>query len=115
MLTASHRHTRQAQEVTATRKGELLTVPGDAKVAALTETGTIAGPVRLLGMIVQAGTESAQMTISADGGTVLIWKASGAGYVSGMMLPNPIACPNGVTATRNYGSGAVFLVYYIED
>ncbi len=114
MLTASNRSTRLAQEVTATSNGEMLTLPGDAKVAVLTESGAIPGPIRLVGMIVQAGSESAQMTIGADGSTVFIWKATGAGYVSGMMLPNPIACPNGVTATRNYGNGATFLVYYIE-
>ena len=115
MLTASNRTTRLTQEVTATSKGEVLMLPGDVKVAALADTGVIAGPIRLVGIIIQAGTESAQMTSTADGSTVFIWKATGAGYVSGMMLPNPIACPNGITATRNYGNGATFLVYYIED
>lgn len=115
MLTASHRTTKQAQEVVATAKGELITIPGDAKVAALSDTSAIAGPVRLLGMIVQTGSESAQMTIAADGGTICVWKTTGSGNVSGIMLPCPIPCPNGMTATKNFGGGATFLVYYMED
>lgn len=115
MLTASHRTTRQAQEVIATGRGELITLPGAAKVAALTDTATIAGPIHLVGIVIQSGTESAQMVITADGSTVLVWKTTGAGYVSGLTLPFPVACPNGITATKSYGNGATFLVYYIED
>lgn len=114
MLTAAHRTTKQAQEVAATSKGELVTIPADAKAAALTETGTIAGPIRLIGMIVISGTESAQMTVAADGNTVLAWKTTGSGNISGFTLPCPVACPNGITATKNFGSGGVFLVYYVE-
>ena len=115
MLTAANRTTKQAQEVTATRKGELLVMSSEAKVAALADTGAIAGPVHLVGMVIESGTESAQMTLSTDGSTILVWKTSGAGAVSGIMLPWPIPCPNGITATKNYGNAGVFLVYYIED
>ncbi len=53
------------------------------------------------------------MTITSGSDIVYAWKTTGAGNVSGMVLQNPIYCPDGVTCTKDYGNGATFLVYYI--
>lgn len=113
MLTAANRTTKRSQEVVATSGGELLTSPASAVVETFTDSGSINVPLHLIGMIIISGPESAQMTITSDSDTVYGWKTTGAGNVSGLVMPNPIYCPDGVTCTKDYGTGATFLVYYI--
>lgn len=114
MITAVHRTTKKTQEILATGSGEVLTFPAVAKAQALSDTATINGPIYFLGLVILTGTESAQMNVTADGGTIFAFKASGAGTADGMVLPFPVYCPNGVTCTKSFGSGASFVVYYIE-
>jgi len=112
MLTAANRTTKRAQELLATSGGELLTFPAGAAVQSLNDTGNIAGPIHFLGMIVLAGSDAAQATVTSDGSTVYAWK-SAAGTAAGLILPFPIYCPNGITCTRNSGTSPTFLVYFI--
>lgn len=113
MLTAANRTTKRSQELVATDGGELLTFPASAVVQTFTDTGSINVPLYLVGMIVISGSESGQMTITSDSNMVYAWKTTGAGNISGLVMPNPIYCPDGVTCTKDYGNGATFLVYYI--
>ena len=113
MLTAANRTTKKSQEVVATNTGELLTHPVGAKVQVLTATGAISGPIHICGMIVIAGSDSARMDISADGTTIFAWRTSGS-TISGMFLPYPVYCPNGVTCTLMIGATPTFIIYYIE-
>ena len=113
MLTAANRTTKKAQEVAATTNGELMTFPVGAKAQALSDTGSIAGPIHLCGMVIVSAADAAQMTVTADGSTILGWKVA-SGSAGGTMLPCPVYCANGVTCTKVAGTSATFLVYYIE-
>jgi len=113
MLTAANRTTKKSQEVSATSNGELMTFPVGAKVQVLSDTGSIAGPIHFCGMVIISGADAAQMNVTSGGTTVFSWKV-GASSVSGMVLPYPIYCANGVTCTKVSGTSPTFIVYYID-
>jgi len=113
MLTAAHRTTKKAQEIAATGSGEMLTFPAAAKAQALSDTGTVSGPVYFMGLVILSGADAAQMNVTADGSTIFALKA-GAASTNGMVMPFPVYCPNGITCTRASGTGATFVVYYAE-
>ena len=113
MAEAPNRTTKKAQEVVATSNGELMTFPVGAKVQVLSDTGSISGPIHFCGMVIISAGDAAQMTVTADGSTIFGWKV-GSASASGMALPYPVYCANGVTCTKVSGTSASFIVYYIE-
>ena len=113
MLTAVNRTTKRSQEVLATSDGELLTFPAESSVQALTATGSITGPLYLCGIVISSGSDAAQMTVTSGSDTIFLWRAGAASTCTGFTLPFPVYCANGITCTKDSGTSATFLVYYI--
>ncbi|MCL6519027.1 MAG: hypothetical protein K6T99_04290 [Armatimonadetes bacterium] len=111
MITAADRSTKQAKELIAVPSGALLMTPEECEACFVNETTMIqTGPCRLVGVILNVGTEVATITIESD--TQIVLKVKMTSGSRPVFPALPIACKGnlGVTLT---GAGAEAIVYYI--
>lgn len=111
MITAADRNNKQVKELLAVSSGALLITPEECEARLVNETTVIqTGPCRLVGVILNVGTEPATITIESE--TQIVLKAKMNSGCRPVFPALPIACSGNLGVTLA-GAGADAVVYYV--
>lgn len=111
MITAADRKTKQSKELICVPSGALLCSPEECFSRHVTASEVInTGECRLVGVILNVGSEVATLTIESNAEVVLRTKMTSG---SRPVFPTlPVYCPGHLTVTLT-GAGADAVVYWI--